>query len=273
MQQPGSEPREPREPGSLPACRLILVRHGETSWNVLSRLQGQTDTPLNAEGERQAAATAALLASTPSLRPSCIVSSDLQRAARTAAAIAAACGGLPVRLDARLRETNLGAWQGSSWEAVAREDGPSLRAWRADAAVCAPGGGESRGARFSRTAMALQEVALEFLGRAVVVVCHGGNLDDASRLALGAPFGEALALPKQNCSVNVIEFAAAPGAAAAGGGAAAVAACAAFSPAGASPAAARTALGEWRLVEWGGVAHLGGGGSGGGARNDVESRA
>jgi hypothetical protein len=75
-------------------------------------------------------------------------------------------------------------------------------------------------------------------------------------------------MPKLNCSINVIEFAAAPGAA--GGAdapAAAVAACAAFSPAGASPAAARAAFGAWRVVRWGGVAHLGGGGT----RNDVES--
>ena len=88
--------------------RLIVWRHGNTDWNAASRVQGQTDVPLNELGREQARAAAPLLAA---LRPDAIVSSDLRRAADTAAALAALTG-LPVRADARLRERHFGQWQG-----------------------------------------------------------------------------------------------------------------------------------------------------------------
>ena len=95
--------------------RLIVWRHGNTDWNAGNRVQGQTDIPLNELGREQAAAAAAMLAA---LKPDAIVASDLQRAARTAAALAALTG-LPVRTDARLRERYFGQWQGLTMTEVA----------------------------------------------------------------------------------------------------------------------------------------------------------
>ena len=84
--------------------RLVLLRHGRTSWNHTGRAQGHADIPLDDDGEAQAKAVAPLLAA---LRPVAVWSSDLSRAAQTAAVVAAEAGLEPV-LDARLREFDVG---------------------------------------------------------------------------------------------------------------------------------------------------------------------
>lgn len=88
--------------------QLCLVRHGQTAWNLEGRWQGHTDLPLNVTGLNQAHLLAAELAS---LRFTAIYSSDLQRALATAAVIAKNQT-LPVKTDPRLRELNMGAWEG-----------------------------------------------------------------------------------------------------------------------------------------------------------------
>lgn len=84
--------------------RLVLLRHGRTGWNHSGRAQGHADVPLDAEGEAQAKAVAPVLAA---LDPVAVWSSDLARAAQTAAVVAAEAGLVPV-LDARLREYDVG---------------------------------------------------------------------------------------------------------------------------------------------------------------------
>ena len=107
--------------------RLIIWRHGNTDWNAGDRVQGQSDSPLNARGRDQAAAAAPLLAA---LRPDAIVSSDLSRAADTAGALAAVTG-LPVSFDARLRERHFGIWQGLTLDEIAERYPTEYAAWRA----------------------------------------------------------------------------------------------------------------------------------------------
>jgi len=88
--------------------KLVLWRHGETTWNAERRFQGQTDIGLDETGRQQAARAARLLAA---LRPAMIVSSDLSRAAETAAALARLTG-LSVTYDKDLRERHGGCWEG-----------------------------------------------------------------------------------------------------------------------------------------------------------------
>lgn len=91
---------------------LTLIRHGITAWNAQRRFQGHTDTPLSEQGREQARRLAARLAGE---RIDAIVASDLSRALETARAIAAPHG-IDVRTDARLRESNFGAWEGLTRE-------------------------------------------------------------------------------------------------------------------------------------------------------------
>lgn len=95
--------------------RLIVWRHGETAHNVGGIWQGQLDTDLSETGRRQARESAVALAA---LAPARIVSSDLRRAADTAAELGRVTG-TAVEHDVRLREIDVGAWQGLSQGDVA----------------------------------------------------------------------------------------------------------------------------------------------------------
>ena len=88
--------------------RLVMLRHGQTDFNLGSRMQGQLDTDLSELGRAQAVAAAEVLGK---LQPLRIVSSDLRRAYHTAVMLGERTG-LQVRVDQRLRETHLGDWQG-----------------------------------------------------------------------------------------------------------------------------------------------------------------
>ena len=99
--------------------RVLLLRHGRTEWNASGRFQGQLDSPLDVIGRAQAEAAAVAVAS---MEPDAIVTSDLSRAADTAAAVGAELG-MSTTMDKRLREIYLGEWQGLT-RAEARERFP-----------------------------------------------------------------------------------------------------------------------------------------------------
>ncbi|MBV5323768.1 MAG: D-aminoacyl-tRNA deacylase, partial [Rhodospirillaceae bacterium] len=90
---------------------LLLIRHGETPWNAVRRLQGHTDIALNEQGERQAAALAQALAQQG---VEVLVASDLLRAMQTAQALSTLQPALTVQTDARLRRD-------AGWRAASRK--------------------------------------------------------------------------------------------------------------------------------------------------------
>jgi len=168
--------------------RLILVRHGETAWNVEARLQGQLDIPLNPRGLEQARLTAEALAHDA---PDLVISSDLSRARQTAEAIAAHTG-RPLQTDPALRERHFGLYQGMTHgEVSARWPEDAVR-WRSRDPDFRPGGeGESLRMFHARCVDALMRIGQAHAGRTVVVVAHGGVLDclyrAASRVEIDAP--------------------------------------------------------------------------------------
>uniref|UniRef100_A0A803MDH2 Phosphoglycerate mutase n=1 Tax=Chenopodium quinoa TaxID=63459 RepID=A0A803MDH2_CHEQI len=101
-------------PTNESCTEFILVRHGETVWNAVGKMQGQLDIDLNEAGRQQAVAVAKRLSREPNI--SGIYSSDLKRALETAETIAAKCGGLEVICDQDLRERHLGELQGVVYE-------------------------------------------------------------------------------------------------------------------------------------------------------------
>ena len=153
--------------------RIVLLRHGQTDYNVAGRMQGHLDSVLTAVGLEQAAVAAPALAA---LGPDRMVSSDLRRAADTAEVVGAACG-LPVKFDARLRETHLGRWQGRTVDEIERLDPGAIVAWRSDP-EWAPPGGESRVAVVARARPVVDELDAEFGdsdgSSTVLLVAHGG---------------------------------------------------------------------------------------------------
>lgn len=169
--------------------RLVLWRHGRTAWNLEHRFQGQTDIPLDAEGVRQAGVAARQLGQLP---PTAIVSSDLDRARTTAAALADITG-LPVAQDQRLRETFAGDWQGLTREELLARYSDELAGW-AGGSDLRPGGGERRSEVAARMVAAIEDAMAPLTGDAtLVVVTHGG----AARAAVG----QLLGLPMDHWSI------------------------------------------------------------------------
>lgn len=167
--------------------RVIAVRHGETAWNVGTRLQGQIDVPLNPRGEEQARRVGLALQHEA---PQVLVSSDLARARQTAEAIAAATG-LPLQLDAGLRERHFGIWQGHTYQEVETGWPAQSERWRRREPDFGPEGGETLQQFFDRIVATATRLARAHAGHTLVLVAHGGVLDclyrAASRIALNAP--------------------------------------------------------------------------------------
>jgi glucosyl-3-phosphoglycerate phosphatase len=169
--------------------RLVLLRHGQTEWNAGSRMQGQLDTDLTDLGRAQAVAAAEVLAKR---QPVLIVSSDLRRALDTANALGERTG-VEVDVDARLRETHLGDWQGlTHLEVDAIAPGARL-AWRDDARW-APHGGESRVDVADRSLPLVAELVgsqsdwgTDESDRPLVLVAHGGLIAALTAGLLGIP--------------------------------------------------------------------------------------
>jgi broad specificity phosphatase PhoE len=152
--------------------RILLARHGETDDNLEPlRFQGFRDTPLNDTGRRQAGELAERVADDGIVS---LWSSDLVRASETAEIVGAHLG-LPVRLDARLREANRGEWEGHVFEEIARAEPESYAAWmRAGADFRFPGG-ESLREQQDRVSAALEDVRRSGELPALVVA-HGGSI-------------------------------------------------------------------------------------------------
>ncbi|MCW2494531.1 histidine phosphatase family protein [Jatrophihabitans sp.] len=147
--------------------RLVLLRHGRTAWNAQRRFQGQADPPLDEVGRGQAYEVAALVAA---LRPTTIVSSDLQRAVGTAEVVAEACE-LPLLVDARFRERSLGHWEGLTRDDVAERYPDEFADWVAGRDVSRRGG-ETRLEVAARSRQGFDELPIEGV---VVIVTHSAT--------------------------------------------------------------------------------------------------
>jgi glucosyl-3-phosphoglycerate phosphatase len=165
-------------------------------WNAEHRFQGQTDIELDDTGVAQAERAASLLAA---LHPSAIVSSDLRRAAATAAPLARLTG-LEVSYDKDLRERSGGLWEGLNDQQI-RERFP------AEHAAWTPPEGETTVAVAQRAHAAIERIAEAAPpGGPVVVVSHGAAIRLGMSMLLGLPeelFG--ILGPLANCSWSVLE--------------------------------------------------------------------
>ncbi|MEU3564997.1 histidine phosphatase family protein [Kitasatospora sp. NPDC006786] len=153
--------------------RIVFWRHGQTSWNLESRFQGTTDIELTGQGVLQAQRAARLLSG---LRPDLLISSDLQRARRTAAELAEVTG-LDVQHHEGLRETFAGSWQGLTNAEIRERFPEEYEAWAAGEPVRRGGGGELATEVADRSV----PVVLEAVGKlpengTLVVVSHGGTI-------------------------------------------------------------------------------------------------
>jgi probable phosphoglycerate mutase len=182
---------------------LVVWRHGQTRWNVERRMQGQTDVPLDEVGIAQARAAAVRLAA---LRPAAVVSSDLKRAAQTAAELARLTG-LEVIYDPDLREIDVGSWAGMTLAEIQERDPDLARRLAAGEDVRRGGDGETLAELSERAEKAFRRaIDLVADGETVVAASHGmaTRLGVARLVGLPLEYWEALG-GLRNCSWVVCE--------------------------------------------------------------------
>jgi len=182
----------------MQATRIIAIRHGETAWNVDTRIQGHLDIPLNDMGLWQARQVARALAGEPL---SAIYASDLQRAHTTARAIAEATGA-PLVPEPALRERSFGELEGRTFAEIEAELPEQARRWRQRDPHFAPEGGETLVQLRERIAATTHRLAAQHTGGLVVLVAHGGVLDVLYRLATGQELQAPRTWQLSNAAIN-----------------------------------------------------------------------
>lgn len=160
--------------------KLILIRHGQTDWNLTHHFQGHSDVPLNETGRGQARHIAARLAAQ---KIDALYSSDLSRALETAE-ILSAHHQLEVIPDSRWRELSFGMWEGLMYPEIQLDWRVRLAQWEADPEHTAPPEGETLGQLAARIGFAMSDLLAKHEQDTVALVAHGGSLQVLICLAL-----------------------------------------------------------------------------------------
>ncbi len=151
--------------------KIILVRHGETNWNLYNKYQGHRDIALNDTGRKQAHEIALRLKND---NIEAIYCSDLSRTLETASIIAEYFK-LPVNVDPRLREMSFGEWEGLTFTEVYARYPEEYEDWYRNTGTFKIPGGESPGELLERVWPALLEITRRHAGT-ILVSTHGGVL-------------------------------------------------------------------------------------------------
>ncbi|WP_424194109.1 histidine phosphatase family protein [Ampullimonas aquatilis] len=187
----------------MSVTQILLIRHGETDWNVVKRFQGHIDIALNATGLAQAQLLASALADHAI---DVIYSSDLQRAHVTAQAIAEQKQ-LAVQLTPQLRERHYGIFEGLTGAEIESQHPEHFPAWIARDPQHQIPKGESLQAFYDRITSVLIELAQQHPAQTIVVVAHGGVLDCIYRHATKTALHEPRKAPLLNTSLNRLRYA------------------------------------------------------------------
>jgi 2,3-bisphosphoglycerate-dependent phosphoglycerate mutase len=179
--------------------QIIMVRHGQTQWNLKGIRQGHLDSALTENGIVQAKALAERLQRE---RFTALYSSDLGRAVETAEFISAVTGHMIVT-DARLRERHLGIFQGLSGEEIKQQFPEEYTLHRSLGPDYVIPGGESARQQVERNVGCLNEIAEKHAGAQVVVVTHGGVVSGFFRNTLSIPLEAPRRFEFVNAGLNV----------------------------------------------------------------------
>jgi 2,3-bisphosphoglycerate-dependent phosphoglycerate mutase len=191
----------------LMATQVLFIRHGETDWNRVKRIQGHIDIPLAESGVEQARQLATRMAreAQEGVRLDAIYSSDLQRAQQTAQPMASALA-LPLQLKTGLRERAYGVFQGHDSTEIEARFPDAYAVWQTRDPGFAPEGGESSRAFYHRVVHAVESIVAAHPDGRIACVAHGGVLDCVYRFVNGLPLDAPRNYALLNTSINTVEF-------------------------------------------------------------------
>ena len=178
---------------------LMLVRHGETEWNVQRRYQGQSDVPLSELGVRQAELVAERLVDQ---KIDAVFASDLKRAWETAQIIVAK-NGLSILSESRLRELKFGILEGLTFDEAQEQYPELIAAWLGDFHQT-PQGGETIDLFNARVISLLEDLKREHDEQTVLLVAHGGPLSEILRVVLELSPQKRWYLELENASLSEV---------------------------------------------------------------------
>lgn len=187
---------------SVQETRLVVVRHGETEWNVQGRIQGHLDSRLTEAGRTQAEAVARRLAGEAI---GAVYASDLGRVIETVAPAARVLG-REVVTDVRLRERHLGIFQGKTFPEAERDHPALFARFKARDRTLDLETGETIVHLRDRVAAALADIGARHPGDTVLVVTHGGVLDMIYRIATDMPLEVPRKFDVENASLNHLRW-------------------------------------------------------------------
>jgi probable phosphoglycerate mutase len=180
--------------------KLYIIRHGQCEWNALHKVCGSTDSPLTEKGRAQAAETAALVAHMTCDEPiDLIIASPLSRALETGKAIQAACGGVPLIIDDRIREIDFGDSAGRSTR------DPDFQAEKRMFPRRHPNG-ESMLMFTHRIYSFLDDIRVRYADKTVLLACHNGICRAAYSYFHDMTNEEFMSYVVKNASVSIYEL-------------------------------------------------------------------
>jgi len=182
-------------------ARLLLVRHGQSTWNREHRIQGHLDPPLSDQGRRQAELLGRRLAGRPWAG---FYASDLKRAFETATILGSAIGIAPEPLES-LREIFLGEWEGLRTDEVAQRFPEAWAGWTHEPDWDLVSGGEGSALFEARISAAIEDILRRHEHGDVLVVTHGGVIQVALHRVVGLANRGLFPFRIQNASLSVIE--------------------------------------------------------------------
>ncbi len=182
--------------------KVILVRHGQTLWNLVMKYQGHCDVALTEKGLEQAMLAAQRLASE---KITAVYASDLGRALKTAECIAQKHN-LLVTAVPELKEINFGEWEGLTYEGANSQwtEEMSLLFTHPDEVII-PGGETFREVK-ERATMALAKIVAQHPNETIVVVSHGGTIRTLLCAALNIHLNYLWKIKQDNTAINVLEY-------------------------------------------------------------------
>jgi alpha-ribazole phosphatase len=183
--------------------KLILVRHGQSTWNAQGRIQGWADPPLDETGHEQVRRLALRLAAEEH-DISALYSSPLLRARQTAEAIGLTLE-LTVQTDDRLKENDVGLLAGLTGDEVERQFPEWIAARRSSLDWVPPPGGEDRDAFVERAVAVMRDIVTYHRDQTVAVVSHGGTLGVYLAHLLEMPLHRSLPFQFDNTSLSIVK--------------------------------------------------------------------